>query len=69
VRAPFYARRVLPVDHAEGNDVVLRFHRMDTLPCRPNCKVERFTVAHDPVGFIRIPDLLPQFEIYNSYEY
>ncbi len=59
----------IDVDHAEGKDVVLRFHWMDTLRCRPNCKVERFTVAHDRVGFIRIPDPPPRFEIYNSYEY
>lgn len=59
----------IDVDHAEGKDVVLRFHWMDTLRCRPGCKVERFAVAHDRVGFIRIPHPPSRFEVYNSYSY
>ncbi len=59
----------IDVDHADGKDVVLRFHWMDTLRCRPDCKVERFRVAHDRVGFIRIPNPPPRFEVYNSYSY
>ncbi len=59
----------IDVDHAEGKDVVLRFHWMDTLRCRPGCKVERYKVAHDRVGFIRIPAPPPKFEVYNSYAY
>ncbi len=51
------------------HDVVVRFHWMEPLRCRPDCKVERFRVDHDRVGFIRIPDPPPGFEIYNAYVY
>jgi len=59
----------IDVAHAEGKAVVLRFHWMDTLRCRPGCRVERFKVAHDRVGFIRVPDPPSRFEVYNSYSY
>jgi hypothetical protein len=59
----------IKVDGARGADVVLRFHWMRTLRCRPGCSVERFPVALDPVGFIRVPHPPPAFEIYNSYHY
>jgi hypothetical protein len=50
-------------------EVVLRFHYLETLRCRPDCRVERFPVAGDRVGFIRVPDPRPELEIYNSYRF
>ncbi len=48
-------------------EVVLRFHYMETLRCRPGCRVERFAVEGDRVGFLRVPDPPPAFDVYNSY--
>jgi hypothetical protein len=56
------------IEDAAGQDVVVRFHWMETLRCRPHCTLERFNVPHDRVGFIRVPKPPQQFEIYNSYE-
>lgn len=55
------------VDEASGEDVVLRFHWLESLACRPDCRVERHRVPDDRVGFIRIPAPPPAFEIYNAY--
>jgi hypothetical protein len=55
------------VEGASGDDVVLRFHWLESLACRPACRVERYPVAGDRVGFIRIPSPPPAFEIYNAY--
>jgi hypothetical protein len=52
---------------AAGPDVVLRFHWMDRLRCRPGCTVERFDVPGDRVGFIRIQRPPERFEIFNGY--
>lgn len=48
-------------------DVVVRFHWMEPLRCRPGCEVERFPVAQDRVGFIRIANPPSSFELYNAY--
>lgn len=55
------------VEEASGGDVVLRFHWLESLACRPGCRVERFAVTGDRVGFIRIPSPPAAFEIYNAY--
>lgn len=55
------------IEGASGEAVVLRFHWMETLACRPGCAVERFEVAGDRVGLIRVPAPPPSFEIYNAY--
>ncbi len=49
--------------------VVLRFHWMETLVCRPECRIERVRIdADDPVGFIQIPAPHPaDLEILNTY--
>jgi hypothetical protein len=52
---------------ASGDDLVVRFHWLESLACRPGCRIERFAVAGDRVGFIRIPSPPPAFEIYNAY--
>jgi hypothetical protein len=57
----------IQVDAASGPEVVLRFHWLETLACRPNCQLERYPIEGDRVGFIRIPAPPPSFEIYNVY--
>lgn len=36
-------------------DLVLRYHWLETLVCEPDCAIRREKVPGDPVGFIRIP--------------
>lgn len=55
------------VEGASGDEVVLRFHWFEPLACRPACAVERFAVPDDRVGFIRVPNPPPSFEIYVKY--
>jgi hypothetical protein len=59
----------LKVRGARGEELVLRFHWMETLRCRPGCGVERSPQQGDRVGFIRVPRPPPEFEIYNSYQF
>jgi hypothetical protein len=63
------AQRVnlISVADAAGADLVLRFHWMETLACRPGCRVERYAVEGDRVGFIRVPEPPSKLEIYNAY--
>ena len=58
----------ISVTNAAGPELVLRFHLMETLRCRPNCSIERAPEPHDRVGFIRVPNPPPAFEIYNAYD-
>ena len=55
------------VEGASGDEVVLRFHWFEPLACRPDCKLERFPIPGDRVGFIRVPSPPPSFEIYTRY--
>jgi hypothetical protein len=55
------------VEGASGDEIVLAFHWLESLACRPGCKVERFTVPDDRVGFIAVKNPPPSFEIYNEY--
>ena len=50
-------------------DVVLRYHWLETLVCEDDaCVVEREPIEHDPVGFIRVPAPHPSdFVIVNGY--
>jgi len=57
------------VEDAAGPEVVLRFHWLETLRCRPGCQIEQFDVKGDRVGFIRIKSPPRRFEIYNSYRF
>lgn len=57
------------VTDAKGPEVVIRFHWMETLRCKPDCRVQRHHVKGDRVGFIRIADPPPRFEIFNSYRF
>jgi hypothetical protein len=56
------------VSDTGGKPVVLRFHFMETLRCRPNCALTRAPAERDPVGFIAVNAPPSAFEIYNAYE-
>lgn len=57
----------LELSEVKGDVAVLRFHWMETLRCRPECSVEREPNTLDRVGFIRVNNPPPAFEIYNGY--
>jgi hypothetical protein len=58
----------LRVMDARGKNVILRFHFMETLRCRPNCSVTRAAADRDPVGFVAVKEPPSTFEIYNAYQ-
>ena len=50
--------------------LVLRFHHMRTLGCRPGCRIEREPIPGDPAGFIRVvgqPMLPRKFVVEHQY--
>jgi hypothetical protein len=49
-------------------DVVLRFHFLETLRCRPRCRVERASAFRDAAGFLRVKSESDSFEIFNDYD-
>ena len=57
------------VDDAAGDEVVLRFHWMETLGCSPGCTIERAPVPGDPVGFIRVRKPPRAFVVHNTYRW
>ncbi len=59
---------LLRVEGVEGPEVVLRYHWLDSLRCRPGCQVERAEQAGARAGFLRIRQPPASFEIFNSYE-
>ena len=68
VRARF--NRIEVHGSAPDQDLVLRYHWMETLRCEPDCSMEREPVEGDRVGFIRVPAPHPaDFAIVNSYEW
>jgi hypothetical protein len=53
---------------APDEDVVLRYHFLETLVCRPGCSLAQEPVPNDPVGFIRVPAPHPSdFTVLNAY--
>jgi hypothetical protein len=55
-----------------NEDLLVRFHWLETLRCRPDCEIERAASPRwgDRVGFMRIPAPHPRdFVIENSYEW
>lgn len=59
----------LEVRGATGGDLVLRYHWMETLACRPGCTIDRAMLEGwpDRVGFLRVRGAPADFEVYNSY--
>jgi hypothetical protein len=55
-------------DSRPDEDLLLRFHWMETLVCEPDCVIEREPIPDDRVGFIRIPAPHPaEFAVVNRY--
>lgn len=48
--------------------VTLRFHFLETLRCRPRCRVERVNAFRDAAGFVRVRGDGGDFELYNAYD-
>jgi hypothetical protein len=57
----------IAVRGSAGGTMVLRYHWLDTLRCRPGCRIRRVTIPGDRVGFIGVENAPADFEIYNSY--
>jgi hypothetical protein len=57
----------LRVKGSAGGELVLRYHWLETLRCRPGCELHRVEVPGDRVGFIGVSNAPPDFEIGNSY--
>ncbi|HVU02196.1 MAG TPA: hypothetical protein VHE30_10600 [Polyangiaceae bacterium] len=49
-------------------DVVLRFHHLETLRCRPNCELVEEKRPGEQASFIRVRNSPAAFEIENAYE-
>jgi hypothetical protein len=71
LRADLNRIEVFDAEPAVGSQTVtLRFHHMETLRCRPGCRVVKAPIPHDPVGFITVvgtPTLPSNFVIENRY--
>jgi len=52
-----------------NQDLVLRYHWLETLTCAPDCQISRAPIdSFDPVGFIKIPAPHPaDLEVRNAY--
>lgn len=57
----------ISVEDARGTEVVLRFHWLKTLRCRPDCTVDRAPADRDVAGFILVKNPPSHFEIFNAY--
>jgi hypothetical protein len=57
----------IEVTGATGDEVILKYHYLDTFVCSPGCRVEMSPVENDPIGFIRVPDPPENFVIENAY--
>lgn len=53
--------------NVSGESIVLRLHWHESLRCEPECQMERVPSDYDRVGFIRVLNPPPNFEIYNGY--
>jgi len=57
----------LEVRGTNGGSLVLKYHWLETLRCRPGCRLRRVTIPGDRVGFIGVESAPRDFEIYNGY--
>ena len=60
----------IQVSESDPNaDLLLRYHWLETLTCAPDCAIERASLEHDRVGFIRVPAPHPAaFTVSNTYD-
>ncbi len=50
---------------SSGGSLVLKYHYLETLRCRPGCTVRRVPIASTRVGFIGVDGAPPDFEVWN----
>jgi hypothetical protein len=62
------ALNAVTVTADRGQDVVLKFHYLESLKCEPKCVVLRAPAADDAAGFIRVPNPPASFRIINAYD-
>ena len=55
----------LLVRGSAGGSLVLKYHYLETLRCRPRCTVKMVEVPYTRVGLIGVDGAPPSFEIYN----
>jgi len=55
------------VSNAEGDEIILKYHYLEDFICKPNCKVEKYPIPNDPVGFIKVRNPPKNFVIENGY--
>ena len=56
--------------HRDTQEMILRFHYLSTLRCRPGCRLEQVPLSDSEASFIKVvgdPKLPSKFEIYNGY--
>ena len=56
--------------HQDTQEMILRFHHLKTLRCRPACRLEQVPLSDSEATFIKVvgnPRLPEKFEIYNGY--
>ncbi|MBL8715872.1 MAG: hypothetical protein JNL79_07740 [Myxococcales bacterium] len=53
------------VTGSAGGSLVLKYHFLETLRCKPGCTVRKVEVAGTRVGFIGVDGAPPDFEVYN----
>ncbi len=56
---------LLTITGSRGGDLVLKYHFMETLECRPGCEVYRAEIPGDRVGFIGLRNAPADFQIVN----
>ncbi len=57
----------IEVRESSKRPLVLKYHWLDSFACKPACRVEREPMPADRVGFIRVVEAPPDFEIVNAY--
>jgi len=57
----------IEVSNAEGDEIILKYHYLEDFICKPNCKVEKYPIPNDPVGFIKVRNPPKNFVIENGY--
>jgi hypothetical protein len=57
----------IEVRDSSKRPLVLKYHWLDSFVCKPDCRVEREPMHADRVGFIRVVEAPPNFEIVNAY--
>jgi hypothetical protein len=49
-----------------GGSLVLKYHWLETLQCKPGCTIRRVAVEGDRVGFIGVDGAPPDFDVVNA---